>query len=243
MTGPRLRTASLPASTQLAARSKQTVPQDGSHVHQIIDWSGRRPALLRQHRHDYAAGLHRGLPTAGTRRLRSRTHSGVRALHTGPYPPDWSRLRGYGASSTGSLTLHLLTSLDEPAPSGSTDTARLLGAACHQSPSFPAIGCPDASSGRCDGPTETVSHHLSIHLAPRGAQLAAKKADAVFKIALRNSAFSRLKRFNSADSSVVVPGCAPASTWVWRTHLRTVSAQPTPSSRATSLIAAHSDSC
>jgi hypothetical protein len=147
MTGPRLRTASLPASTQLAARSKQTVPQHGSHVHQIIDWSGRRPALLRQHRHGYAAGLHRGLPTAGTRRLRSRTHSGVRALHTGPYPPDWSRLRGYEASSTGSLTLHLLTSLDEPAPSGSTDTARLLGAACHQSPSFPAIGCPDASSG------------------------------------------------------------------------------------------------
>jgi hypothetical protein len=74
---------------------------------------------------------------------------------------------------------------------------------------------------------------------------AAKKADAVFKIAfaLRNSAFSRLKRFNSADSSVVIPGRAPPSTWAWRTHLRTVSAQPTPSSRATSLIAAHSDSC
>jgi hypothetical protein len=37
-----------------------------------------------------------GLPTAGTKRLRSRTHSGVRALHTGPYPPDLepaSRLR------------------------------------------------------------------------------------------------------------------------------------------------------
>jgi hypothetical protein len=96
---------------------------------------------------------------------------GCRALHTGPYPPGWSRLRGYGASDTGSLALHLLTSLDEPAPSGSTSTARLLGAACHQSPSFPAIGCPDASSDRCDGPTETVSHHLSIHLAPRGAQL------------------------------------------------------------------------
>jgi hypothetical protein len=96
MTGPRLRTASLPASTRLAAGSKQTVPQDGSHVHQIIDWSGRRPALLRQHRHGYAAGFHRGLPTAGTKRLRSRTHSGVRALHTGPYPPDLepaSRLR------------------------------------------------------------------------------------------------------------------------------------------------------
>ena len=96
---------------------------------------------------------------------------GCRALQTGPYPPGWSRLRGYGASSTGSLALHLLTLLDEPAPSGSTDTARLLGAACHRPPSFPVVGCPDASSGRCDGPTETVSHHLPIHPAPRGAQL------------------------------------------------------------------------
>lgn len=64
------------------------------------------------------------------------TPPGCRALQTGPYPPGWSRLRGYGASTTGSLALHLLTSLDEPAPSGSTDTARLLGAACHRSPSF-----------------------------------------------------------------------------------------------------------
>ena len=68
----------------------------------------------------------------------------------------------------------LLTLLDEPAPSGSTRTARLLGT-CHRSPSFPAIGCPDASSGRCDGPTATVSHHLPIHLAPRGAQLRARR--------------------------------------------------------------------
>jgi hypothetical protein len=160
----------------LAARPKQTVPQGGSHVHQIIDWSGRRPALLRQHRHGYAADLHRGLLTAGTKRLRSRHPQGCRALQTGPYPPGWSRLRGYGASTTGSLALHLLTSLNEPAPSGSTDTARLLGAACHRSPSFPVLGCPDASSGRCDGPTETVSHHLSIHLAPRGAQLRREKS-------------------------------------------------------------------
>ena len=36
-----------------------------------IDRSGRRPALPRQHRHAYAAGLHRGLPTAGATRLRS----------------------------------------------------------------------------------------------------------------------------------------------------------------------------
>jgi hypothetical protein len=59
---------------------------------------------------------------------------------------------------------------------------------------------------------------------------AAKKADAVFKIALalRNSAFSRRRRFNSADSSVVIPARAPASIWAWRTYLRTVSAVPTP---------------
>lgn len=61
--------------------------------------------------------------------------------------------------------------------------------------------------------------------------------------ALRNSAFSRRKRFSSADSSVVVPGRAPASIWAWRTHLRTVSAVPTPSRRANSLIADHSESC
>jgi hypothetical protein len=156
----------------MVARPKQTVPQGGSHVHQIIGWSGRYPALLRQHRHGYAAGLRRGLPTDGTKRLRSRPHRRWdRALQTGPYPPGWSRLRDYGASGTGSPALHLLTLLNEPAPSGSTSTARLLGAACHRSPSFPAIGCPDASSGRCDGPTETVSHHLPIHPAPRGAQL------------------------------------------------------------------------
>ncbi len=70
-------------------------------------------------------------------------------------------------------------------------------------------------------------------------------ADAVFKIALalRNSAFSRRRRLSSADSSVVVQGRAPAPTSAWRTHLRTVSAVPTPSSRATSVIAAHSESC
>lgn len=57
---------------------------------------------------------------------------------------------------------------------------------------------------------------------------AAKKADAVFKmaLALRNSAFSRRSFFISADSSVVTPGRAPASTWAWRTHLWTVSAEP-----------------
>jgi hypothetical protein len=50
-------------------------------------------------------------------------HSG-HALLTGPYPPDLSRHFSYGASTTDSLALRLLTSLAEPAPSGSTSTSR-----------------------------------------------------------------------------------------------------------------------
>ncbi len=59
----------------------------------------------------------------------------------------------------------------------------------------------------------------------------AKKADAAFKMALArfSSPFSRRSRFTSPDSC--------------RTHLRTVSALPTPSSCDTWFIAAHSDSC
>ncbi len=39
------------------------------------------------------------------------------------------------------------------------------------SPAFPGSACPQVRSGRCDVPTEVVSHHLSNHTAPRGAQL------------------------------------------------------------------------
>jgi hypothetical protein len=70
----------------------------------------------------------------------------------------------------------------------------------------------------------------------------AKKADAAFKISFArfSSAFSRRSRFNSADSSLLVPGLTPASTSAIRTQLRTVSAAPMPSFAATAYIAAHS---
>jgi hypothetical protein len=47
----------------------------------------------------------------------------------------------------------------------------------------------------------------------RGSSSLAKKADAAFKIsfARRNSLFSRRSRRDSADSSLVAPGRAPAS--------------------------------
>ena len=151
--------------------------QDDSHVHRTIDRSGRHPALPRQHRRAYAADLRRGLPTDGQRRLRSqpppqiplRGRGGGCALHPGPYPPVSSRQSGYGASTTGSLTLYLLTLLDEPAPSGSAGTSRLCRGRLPPSPAFPGSGCPQLLPGRCDGPRETVSHHLSIYPAPRGA--------------------------------------------------------------------------
>jgi hypothetical protein len=53
-----------------------------SHVHHVIDRSGRHPALLRQHRHAYAAGIRRDLPTVGARQLRSRRHQAL----TSPEP-------------------------------------------------------------------------------------------------------------------------------------------------------------
>ncbi len=150
-------------------------PPDSSHVRQAIDRSGRRPALLRQPRHAYAADLQRGLPTVGATRLRSRpSTSDGRALHTGPYPPDLSRLRCYGASSTGSLALHLLTSPHGPVPSGSPGTSRPCRGRLPPSPALLRSGCPQASPGRCDGPAGTVSHPSSIVSAPRGTQLLGK---------------------------------------------------------------------
>src|SRR4051794_7824039 len=55
---------------------------------------------------------------------------------------------------------------------------------------------------------------------------AAKKADALFKIAFarRSSRFSRSRSASRVASSVVVPGRWPWSTSAWRTQLRSVSA-------------------
>ena len=50
--------------------------------------------------------------------------------------------------------------------------------------------------------------------------------DTRISLARRSSAFSRRNRFNSADSSLVVPGRWPVSISAWRAHLRTISAVP-----------------
>jgi hypothetical protein len=110
-----------------------------------LDRSGRRPALPRQHRHGYAADLHRGLPTElapGFGVDRRHPSDNGHALHPGPDPPGSSRHNPYGASTTGSLALHLLISLDGPAPSGSSGTSRRCRGRLPPSPAFPGSGCP-----------------------------------------------------------------------------------------------------
>ena len=75
-------------------------PQVGSHVHQQSGRQDRHPAIPLQPRHEYAAGLPRGLPTGYASRLRSHHPTEVRrcALLPGPDPPGSSRfqsLRGF----------------------------------------------------------------------------------------------------------------------------------------------------
>ena len=59
----------LPAGQPAAARKGDR--RDGSHVHSRTVRRGRRPAMPLQHRHGYAAGLHRGLPTGDITQPRS----------------------------------------------------------------------------------------------------------------------------------------------------------------------------
>src|SRR3954462_12097903 len=64
--GPAMR---VPAGQLAAARKGDR--RDGSHVHSRTVRRGRRPAMPLQHRHGYAAGIHRGLPTGDINRPRS----------------------------------------------------------------------------------------------------------------------------------------------------------------------------
>ena len=59
-----------------------------------------------------------------------------------PYPPGLSRHVAYGTSTTGSLALRLLNSLDGPASSGRADTSRRCRGCFPPSPAFPGSGCP-----------------------------------------------------------------------------------------------------
>jgi len=186
---------------------------DGSHVHHVIDRSGRRPALLRQHRHAYAADLQRGLPTIGTRQLRSRDPTSRPRTPRTAHRPISTRL------STASRLRSFNHWFALAAPSDLARQARTVWQYRHvplcqgrlpPSPAFPGSGCPSFVRP-LRHPTEVVSHHPSIHTAPRAHSSAAKKVAADFKIsfARRSSAFSLFNAFSCSDSSVVTPGRCP----------------------------------
>src|SRR5512132_4479879 len=83
------------------------------------------------------------------------------ALQTGPFPPGLSRHAAYGTSTTGSLALHLLISLDGPASSGRADPSRRCRGCFPPFTGVPRIGLPPASTNRCDGlPVESFHLHM-----------------------------------------------------------------------------------
>jgi hypothetical protein len=114
--------------------------------------------MPRQHRHGYAADLHRDLLTDTPSRLRSRpsTPDG-RALHPGPYPPDLSRCLAYGALPLVPVVYRLI-SLAGPNPSGSTRPSRLCQRCFPPSPTSPGSDCPQLQPSCCNNQAAESSH-------------------------------------------------------------------------------------
>jgi hypothetical protein len=132
------------------------------------DRSAWHPALPRQHRHGYAAGLHRGLPTARQAGYGVDPPVGGRALHPGPYPPDLSRCHAYGALPLVPLVYRPI-SLAGPDPSGSARPSRLCQRCLPPIPGVSRIGLRSAPTRLLRQPGEEDSHLLRSP-APHGAQ-------------------------------------------------------------------------
>ncbi len=98
-----------------------------------------------QHRHGYAAGLHRGLPAGDITQPRSsppdRRRAGARC-----YPAQIRQVRAGGLLLRGVQPLvphvRLSVSLAGPGPSGSAGPSRRCQGCCPPSPSSQGSGCP-----------------------------------------------------------------------------------------------------
>ncbi len=124
--------------------------------------------LAWQHRHAYAAVLHRGLPTGRPGRLWSRP-AARQAVHCtpGPHPPGLSRCHGYGALPLVPLACPLIP-LAGPGPSGSTRPSRLCQRCFRPSWRLPRPDCAQLLPGCCDNParrshTSFDSQRLTAH--------------------------------------------------------------------------------
>jgi hypothetical protein len=151
---------------------RRAIP-DGSHVHHATDRRGRRPTLPQRHRHDYAVGIHRGLPPRGI--------SPSKEFPTGTTPfgtrrnPAHIRQIGAGGSIEGLYTLvshvRLSVLLAEPAPSGSSSTSRRCQDCLPPFPAFPGSGCPQlhpvaTTTGRRGSSTPARSHSATWRTIP-----------------------------------------------------------------------------
>jgi hypothetical protein len=145
----------LPARPGLAARDRRGPPA-GFPRSLLTVRRDRHPAMPLHHRHDYAAGLHHGLPCrrhSPTRKFPARpidnpAEADRRGVGTGARcdPAHVRQVRGWWVRLRGVQTLvpHVCLSvlLAEPAPSGSTGTPRRCQGCCPPSPPSRGPGCP-----------------------------------------------------------------------------------------------------
>ena len=145
---------------------------DGSHVHQRFGWQDRRPAMPLQPRHEYAAGLPRGLPGYAFR-LRSHLPTQVGKVCTAARPRSARfepvpELEGVQPPVHSRCTLS--ASLAGPGPSGSAGPSRRCQG--RFPPDRRTSTGPAALSfkpGCCDSPAVGPSTPPES-LAPRGAR-------------------------------------------------------------------------
>jgi len=149
----------LPADQLVAGRGGDR--RGGSHVHSLTVGRDRRPAMPLQHRHGYAADLHRGLPASDITQPRSSPHRRVRAA----LQPRSARFELVGLlRSVQPLVPHVRLSvlLAGPGPSGSAGPSRRCQGCCPPSPSSQGSGCPQLQPTRCDRPAAVPFHHRTV---------------------------------------------------------------------------------
>jgi hypothetical protein len=153
-----------------------------------------------QHRHDYAADLHHGLPASDIDQPRSSPRQDVDARC---YPAQICQIRAGGLLLRSFQTLvshvHLPITLAGPRPSGSTGPSRRCQGCCPPSPVSPGSGCPQLRVARCDEPQAVPFHHRTV-------QSASWRSMSVIH---SRSGPSALKRRRTRSSELGLPTLAP----------------------------------
>ena len=118
-----------------------------------------------QHRHGYAAGPHRGLPSRRHKPTEESPHTTIAVSVCAATRPQSARFEPLGLlRSFRTLVPHvrLSVSLAGPGPSGSTDPSRRCQGCFPPSPPFQRLRLPSASRARCDGHEAVSSHHRTV---------------------------------------------------------------------------------